>query len=70
MTDGSSSLLFKEAVIDLCARLKPEAVALADAIAPTDFVLNSVLGHSDGQVICDFCILESLPGSMEKLNWY
>ena len=34
----------------LCDRLKPEAVALVDALAPSDFVLNSALGHSDGQV--------------------
>ena len=40
----------REGVINLCEELKPEAVALVDAIAPTDFVLNSVLGASDGQV--------------------
>lgn len=34
----------------MCTRLKPEAVALVDAIAPSDFALNSALGHSDGQV--------------------
>lgn len=50
LNEGRSSLLFKEAIINLCARLKPEAVSLADAIAPTDFILNSVLGNSDGQV--------------------
>lgn len=57
LKEGRSSLLFKEAIINLCARLKPEAVSLADAIAPTDFILNSVLGNSDGQVMdtYDFC---------------
>lgn len=50
MTQGCSSYLFKESVISLCARLKPEAVSLADAIAPPDFILNSVLGYSDGEV--------------------
>lgn len=38
------------AVEQLCERLKPDAVALIDAIAPSDFALNSALGHSDGQV--------------------
>lgn len=40
----------REGIIEICEELKPEAVALVDAIAPTDFVLNSVLGASDGQV--------------------
>lgn len=50
MTDGNSSLLLKEAIIELSRRLKPEAVSLADAVAPPDFILNSVLGYSDGKV--------------------
>lgn len=44
------SKLVREGVIKLCEELKPDAVALVDAIAPTDFALNSVLGASDGQV--------------------
>ena len=46
---GTSATLH-DAVEQLCERLKPEAVALIDAIAPSDFALNSALGHSDGQV--------------------
>ena len=34
----------------LCKELLPEAVALVDAIAPPDFVLQSVLGKADGKV--------------------
>ena len=48
--DGSASLLFKETIIGLCASLKCEVVALVDSVAPTDFILNSVLGYSDGKV--------------------
>lgn len=48
--DGNTSLLFKEAVIELSNRLKPEVVSLVDAIAPPDFILNSVLGYADGEV--------------------
>ncbi|CAL8130578.1 unnamed protein product [Orchesella dallaii] len=44
------SKLIRNAILGLCEDLKPEAVALVDSIAPTDFVLNSVLGASDGQV--------------------
>jgi len=38
------------AVEELCLQLKPDAVALVDAIAPPDFILNSALGRSDGEV--------------------
>jgi len=30
--------------------LKSDAVAMADALAPPDFILNSALGMSDGEV--------------------
>ena len=42
--------LIKEAILQLCGALKDDAVALVDAIAPTDFILNSPIGKSDGQV--------------------
>ena len=35
--------------VNVSNRIKPNAVALADVLAPTDFVLNSVLGHSRDQ---------------------
>ncbi|ODN04890.1 Peroxisomal acyl-coenzyme A oxidase 3 [Orchesella cincta] len=44
------SKLIRSGILRLCEELKPEAVSLVDAVAPTDFVLNSVLGASDGQV--------------------
>ena len=34
----------------LCTQLKNEAVALVDALAPPDFILNSPIGHSNGKV--------------------
>ncbi|KAJ3658028.1 hypothetical protein Zmor_009794 [Zophobas morio] len=42
--------LVHEAVLTLCRDLKNDAVALIDAIAPPDFLLNSILGKSDGRV--------------------
>lgn len=49
-TGEQPTILIQDAIIDLCGKLKNEAVALVDSIAPPDFVLNSVLGSSDGQV--------------------
>ena len=37
-------------VVRLSAALAPDSVSLVDVLAPTDFVLNSALGSSDGQV--------------------
>lgn len=49
--DGPMPLkLIRKKILDLCDDLKPEAVALVDAIAPPDFALNSVLGNSDGDI--------------------
>ncbi|XP_014245140.1 peroxisomal acyl-coenzyme A oxidase 3-like [Cimex lectularius] len=39
-----------DGILNLCQELKSEAVTLADAIAPPDIVLNSVLGGSDGKI--------------------
>jgi len=39
----------QEGILNTCAQLKPNAVALVDAIAPPDHILNSTLGASDGQ---------------------
>lgn len=41
----------KESILKLCADLKPEMMGVIDALAPPDYVLNSVLGKSDGKVI-------------------
>lgn len=42
--------LIKQGILDLCARIKPDAITLVDVIAPDDFFLTSPLGKSDGQV--------------------
>jgi acyl-CoA oxidase len=54
--DSSLADLIKEGILQMCSQLKPEAVAVADSLAPPDFVLNSVIGKSDGKV----CTVETL----------
>lgn len=41
---------FHARITSLCGALSPDAVSLADVIAPPDFVLDSALGHSSGEV--------------------
>jgi acyl-CoA oxidase len=43
-------VLLRELVLDLCAQIRPEAVALVDAFGISDFILNSTLGVYDGDV--------------------
>lgn len=40
----------KEAILELCRELKPDSLSIIDGIAPPDYVINSVLGKSDGRV--------------------
>ncbi|PSN36384.1 Peroxisomal acyl-coenzyme A oxidase 3 [Blattella germanica] len=44
------SAFIKEGILDLFTKLKPDAVSLADVLAPPDFIIHSVLGLSDGKV--------------------
>ncbi|XP_060528904.1 peroxisomal acyl-coenzyme A oxidase 3-like [Cylas formicarius] len=45
-----ATTLVQNSILKLCGDLKNDAVSLIDVIAPPDFILNSVLGSSDGEV--------------------
>ncbi|XP_049831761.1 peroxisomal acyl-coenzyme A oxidase 3-like [Schistocerca gregaria] len=45
-----ASEMLREGIMYLCAHLKNDAVSLADAIAPPDSMLNSLLGNSNGKI--------------------
>lgn len=63
--------LIRQGVLDLCAKLKPEAVALADGLAPPDFILNSVLGKSDGNLYQNLqAALYQSPDTFERPSWW
>ncbi|XP_072943546.1 peroxisomal acyl-coenzyme A oxidase 3-like [Epargyreus clarus] len=63
--------LLRDAVLELCGELKSEVVSVVDALAPTDFVLNSVLGRSDGKLYQNLQkAFFSHPGVFERASWW
>jgi len=63
--------LIRDGILDLFSKLKPEAVALIDVLAPPDFVLNSVLGKSDGKVYQNLqAQLFQSPKTFERPLWW
>ncbi|XP_015915555.2 peroxisomal acyl-coenzyme A oxidase 3 [Parasteatoda tepidariorum] len=66
-----ASKSIKRCILKLCEELKEQAVSLADAISPPDFVLNSALGKSDGQIYKNLyeCILNT-PGALDRPAWW
>ncbi|MBZ3890384.1 Peroxisomal acyl-coenzyme A oxidase 3 [Sciurus carolinensis] len=63
--------LLESAVLDLCAQLKDDAVALVDVIAPPDFVLDSPIGRADGELHKNLwnAILQE-GGVLERPSWW
>ncbi|XP_054714443.1 peroxisomal acyl-coenzyme A oxidase 3-like isoform X2 [Uloborus diversus] len=65
------SLIIKDNILTLCSELKDEAVSLVDVIAPTDFILNSALGNSDGHVYKHLeTAIMNTPGTTERPFWW
>ncbi|KAJ0180775.1 hypothetical protein K1T71_004179 [Dendrolimus kikuchii] len=63
--------LLRDGVMELCGELKGEIVSVVDALAPTDFVLNSVLGRSDGNLYQNLQkTFFNHPGAFERAAWW
>ena len=68
---GRPAIEIHQSILLLCDQLKDNLVSLVDAIAPDDFLLNSSLGYSDGQVYHHvFNSLVSSQGAFDRPAWY
>lgn len=69
--DKSLAKMVKDGVLQMCTTLKPDIIGVVDALAPPDFVVNSVLGNADGEVYKN---LEqeffNNPGAMSRPHWW
>ncbi|KAL8581251.1 hypothetical protein ACOMHN_038351 [Nucella lapillus] len=50
ITGSSAPRLIRESILRLCGEMKDDSVTLVDVLAPPDFILNSPIGASDGQI--------------------
>lgn len=70
ISSSLESTNLKNGIMYLCEALKPDAVALVDALAPPDFILNSPLGCADGNMYQHLqSVFSQTPGTFEKPHW-
>lgn len=68
---GPQSKLYENGILNILSQLKNDGVSLVDAVSPPDFVLNSPLGASDGNVYANLegAITQS-PEVFERPKWW
>lgn len=71
MNGTQPSELIQQGILGLLPIIKNDAVALIDAIAPCDYIINSALGNSDGEVYkhLQAAVLNG-PGVLERPSWW
>lgn len=69
--NGNASKLYQNGILELLAIIKDDAVSLIDAITFPDYVINSCLGQSDGEIYKNLqaSILNN-PKVFERPEWW
>lgn len=63
--------LYQDAILQLLPEIKRNAISLVDTIAPPDFLINSPLGMSDGNVYKHLqSTLMTAPGALQRVSWW
>ncbi|KAH9425349.1 acyl-Coenzyme A oxidase [Dermatophagoides pteronyssinus] len=61
----------RQTILQLCELIKPDAISIVDAIAPPDFILNSVLGYSDGDIYKHiYQAMKMNTNTFERVKWW
>ncbi|XP_018577780.1 peroxisomal acyl-coenzyme A oxidase 3 [Anoplophora glabripennis] len=61
----------KDGILALCKNLKSDSLAVIDGLAPPDYVINSVLGRSDGKLYENIQkTLMHNSSAMSRPNWW
>lgn len=61
----------RNTLLNACGQLRDSAVAVADALAPPDWVLNSVIAKSDGRLYENIQnVMMTNPGALERASWW
>ncbi|OTF83182.1 acyl-Coenzyme A oxidase-like protein [Euroglyphus maynei] len=67
--DANRSIRTK--ILQLCELIKPDAVSIVDAIAPPDFIINSVLGYADGDIYRHiYQAMTMNKKTFERVDWW
>ncbi|XP_072112045.1 peroxisomal acyl-coenzyme A oxidase 3 isoform X1 [Mobula birostris] len=61
----------QNSVLNLCAQLKDDTVALVDVLAPPNFILNSPIGKADGEIYKNLwaAVLQG-KNALERPRWW
>ncbi|XP_037959997.1 peroxisomal acyl-coenzyme A oxidase 3 [Teleopsis dalmanni] len=69
--NNNQTELYQQGILNMLPTLKNESISLIDAIAPSDFILNSPLGMSDGNIYQHLQrAIVSTPGVFERPDWW
>lgn len=70
-TGSQPTKLYQDAILILLPQIKVNAISLVDTIAPPDFLLNSPLGMSDGNVYKHLqSTIMSAPDALQRVKWW
>ncbi|XP_055681517.1 peroxisomal acyl-coenzyme A oxidase 3 isoform X2 [Lutzomyia longipalpis] len=63
--------LYEQGILNLLPHIKNDAVGFVDALAPPDFILNSPLGASNGQIYKNlYTTIMQSPRALERPEWW